>query len=271
MRRWPIVAIAVAQVVLLAFMELVFFKDPYGTEFYRMNTVFKAVTMAFTLLAVTAPVLLGWLRRRRYWLASVAAALVLAAGLPQVAALAARAIGGAWPGSWSGLAWMANGEPEVVAWLREQPRGTVIIEAVGDAYSDAARMSASSGVTAVLGWDNHEGVWRGSSINEETGRRRKAIEELYHSGDPERVRQIARELGAHLVIVGAVEKRLYTPEGVAAARRAGRVVFERGECAVVQIAEPPTAPAQAGTTGESGRGALDAGLPAPVRVAGGAA
>ncbi|HPS79059.1 MAG TPA: DUF2298 domain-containing protein [Thermoanaerobaculaceae bacterium] len=271
--RWvrPALAISLVGLVLLAFMELVFFKDPYGTEFYRMNTVFKAVTMAFTLLAVTAPVLLGWLRRRRYWLASVAAALVLAAGLPQVAALAARAIGGAWPGSWSGLAWMANGEPEVVAWLREQPRGTVIIEAVGDAYSDAARMSASSGVTAVLGWDNHEGVWRGSSINEETGRRRKAIEELYHSGDPERVRQIARELGAHLVIVGAVEKRLYTPEGVAAARRAGRVVFERGECAVVQIAEPPTAPAQAGTTGESGRGALDAGLPAPVRVAGGAA
>lgn len=271
--RWvrPALAISLVGLVLLAFMELVYFKDPYGTEFYRMNTVFKSVTMAFTFLAVTAPVLLGWLRRRRYWLASVAAALVLAAGLPQVAALAVRALGGAWPGSWSGLAWMANGEPEVVAWLRGQPRGTVIIEAVGDAYSDAARMSASSGVTAVLGWDNHEGVWRGSSINEETGRRRKAIEELYRSGDPERVRQIARELGAHLVIVGAVEKRLYTPAGVAAARRAGRVVFERGECAVVQVAEPPTTQAQARTTGKSGPGALGAQLAAHVRVAGGAA
>jgi hypothetical protein len=133
----------------------------------------------------------------------------------------------------------------------------VIIEAVGDAYSDAARMSASSGVTAVLGWDNHEGVWRGPEINDETGRRRKAIEELYRSGNPERVRQIARELGAHLVIVGAVEKRLYPPEGVAAARQAGLVVFERGECAVIRIAEPPGSAAPGEKIGDRGQGTGD--------------
>lgn len=251
-RARPALAISLVGLVLLGFMELVYFKDPYGTEYYRMNTVFKSVTMAFTFLAVTAPVLLGWLRRRRYWLASAGAVVVLAAGLPQLATLTGRAFE-ARPDSWSGLAWMAAGEPEVVAWLRGQPRGTVIVEAVGDAYSDAARMSASSGVPAVLGWDNHEGVWRGSVINEETGRRRKAIEELYRSGSPERVRQIARELGAHYVVVGAVEKRLYPPEGVVAARQAGRVVFERGECAVVQISEPPgTKPAGVAVSGDAG-------------------
>ncbi len=100
----PALALTLVPLVLLLFMELVYFKDPYGTEFYRMNTVFKSVTMAFTLLAVTAPVLLGWLRRRRYWLASAGAVVVLAAGLPQLAALAGRAfearpqVGAAWPG-----------------------------------------------------------------------------------------------------------------------------------------------------------------------------
>lgn len=230
----PALALSLVAVVLLAFMELFYLKDSYGTEFFRMNTVFKATHMAFVFLAVTAPVLLGFLRRRRYGLATAGAVLILAAGLPHLAVLGVRAFG-EWPGSWSGLSWMAPGEPEAVAWLRKRPAGTVIIEAVGDAYTDAARMSASSGVQAVLGWENHEMVWRGGSINEETGRRRRAIEELYSSGDPGRVREIALELGASLIIVGAVEERLYPPEGLDAVQRAGRVVFRRQGCSVVEI------------------------------------
>ncbi|HPW55625.1 MAG: hypothetical protein KA072_07835 [Thermoanaerobaculaceae bacterium] len=231
----PALALALVGLALLALMELIYFKDPYGTEYYRMNTVFKATHMAFVVLAVTAPVLLGFLRRRRPWLAVFSAVVVLAAGLPQLAALGVRAFGER-PGSWSGLRWMAEGEPEVVAWLRTQPRGTVLIEAVGDAYSDAARMSASSGVQAVLGWDNHEGVWRGSSINEETGRRRRAVETLYRAADPEQVRTIARELGAHLIVVGSVEERLYPEAGLDAVRGAGPVAFRAGVCTVVRIA-----------------------------------
>lgn len=231
----PVLALALVGLALLAFMELIYFKDPYGTEYYRMNTVFKATHMAFVLLAVTAPVLLGFLRRRRPWLAVAAAVVVLAAGLPQLGALAVRAFG-EWPGSWGGLRWMAEGEPEVVAWLRTQPRGTVLIEAVGDAYSDAARMSASSGVQAVLGWDNHEGVWRGPSINEETGRRRRAVETLYRAADPEQVRRIAHELGAHLIVVGSVEERLYPGPGLDVVRGAGPVAFRAGVCTVVRIA-----------------------------------
>lgn len=244
----PVLALALVALVLLAFMEVIYFKDPYGEEYYRMNTVFKATHMAFVFLAVTGPVLLGFLRRRRLWLAVTVAGVVLAASLPQLGALAVRAYGH-WPGSWSGLAWMAEGEPEVVAWLRTQPPGTVLIEAVGDAYSDAARMSASSGVPAVLGWDNHEGVWRGPSINEETARRRRAVETLYSAGDPEQVRQIARELGAQLVVVGSVEERLYPPEGLAAVRRAGPVAFQAGGCTVVRIVS-----AGESGTGEQGTG-----------------
>lgn len=231
----PVLALALVGLALLAFMELVYFKDPYGDEYYRMNTVFKATHMAFVLLAVTAPVLLGFLRRRRPWLAATAAALVLAAGLPQLGALAVRAYGQR-PASWGGLQWMAEGEPEVVAWLRTQPPGTVLVEAVGDAYSDAARMSASSGVQAVLGWDNHEGVWRGPSIGDETGRRRRAVETLYRASDPEEVRRIARELGAHLVVVGSVEERLYPGAGLDVVRRAGPAAFRAGVCTVVRVA-----------------------------------
>jgi YYY domain-containing protein len=235
-RGRPVFALALVPLALLAFMELVYFKDPYGTEFYRMNTVFKASHLAFTMLAVVAPVLLGWLRRRRAVVAYAGAVLVLLAGLPQFVTLAGRALASPVAG-WGGLGWMAPGEPAAAGWLRGQPAGSVLIEGVGDAYSDAARMSAASGVPAVLGWENHEGVWRGGNIGDETGRRKAQIDRLYKCGDPAEARRIARELGASFIVIGSVERRLYPPEGLEAVSRSGKVLFRSGECVVVSARE----------------------------------
>ena len=215
-------------------MEIVYFKDPYGAEFYRMNTVFKATHMAFTFLAVVGPVLLGWLHRRRALVAVIGAALVVLSGLPQLAALTGRALGAS-AGSWGGLGWMAPGEAAAAAWLRGQPRGTVLIEGIGNAYSDAARMSSASGVPAVLGWENHEGVWRGGAIGGETAGRKAQIEQLYRCGNPSEVQKIAQGLAARYVVVGSVESRLYPEEGLKAVVQAGRAAFKDGACTIVEM------------------------------------
>ena len=233
-RARPVLALSLVPLALLAFMEVVYFKDPYGAEFYRMNTVFKATHMAFTFLAVVGPVLLGWLRRRRAMVAAAGAALVIVSGLPQLAALTGRAFAAS-AVSWGGLGWMAPGEAAAAAWLREQPRRTVLVEGVGSAYSDAARMSSASGVPAVLGWENHEGVWRGGAIGGETARRKAQIEQLYRCGNPGEVRAIAQGLGARLVVVGSVESRLYPESGLKAVVQAGRTVFNDGACAIVEM------------------------------------
>ncbi|MBZ5588582.1 MAG: DUF2298 domain-containing protein [Acidobacteriia bacterium] len=230
----PALALTLVPLALLGFMEVVYFKDPYGTEFYRMNTVFKATHMAFTFLAVVGPVLLGWMRRRRAALAVGGAALVLMAGLPQFAALTGRALSTRQP-DWQGLGWMATGESEAAVWLRGQPRGTVVVEGIGNAYSDAARMSSVSGVPAVLGWENHEGVWRGGTIGPETGRRKAQIERLYRCGDPREVHQIAQSLGARFVVVGSVESRLYPEAGLKAVLQSGRAAFKSGVCTLVEV------------------------------------
>ncbi len=235
-RGRPVFALTLVPLALLSFMEVVYFKDPYGTEFYRMNTVFKASHLGFTLLAVVVPVLLGWLYRRRGALAVAGAALVLLAGLPQLVCLAERALASPVAG-WGGLSWMAPGEKEAAGWLRRLPRGAVLVEGVGDAYSDAARMSSASGVPAVLGWENHEGVWRGGNIGEETGRRKAEISRLYSSGRPEEVRTVARALGATVIVVGSVERRLYPQAGLDAVLKSGRVVFQAGQCTIVSPRE----------------------------------
>ena len=230
----PALAVTLVPLALLGLMEILYFKDPYGTEFYRMNTVFKATHMAFTLLAVVAPVLLGWLRHRRAALAVAGAALLVAAGVPQLAALATRAAGTAHP-DWSGLGWMAPGDADAAAWLRGRPPGTVIVEAIGNAYSDAARMSSASGVPAVLGWDNHESVWRGGKIGPETGRRKALVEQLYRCGDSAQARRIAQELGARYVVVGGVESRTYPEAGLRAVLAVGPAAFRSEACTVVEV------------------------------------
>jgi YYY domain-containing protein len=233
-RGRPVLALTLVPLALLAIMEIVYFKDPYGAEFYRMNTVFKATHMAFTFLAVVGPVLLGWLHRRRALVAVIGAALVVLSGLPQLAALTGRALGAS-AGSWGGLGWMAPGEAAAAAWLRGQPRGTVLIEGIGNAYSDAARMSSASGVPAVLGWENHEGVWRGGAIGGETAGRKAQIEQLYRCGNPSEVQKIAQGLAARYVVVGSVESRLYPEEGLKAVVQAGRAAFKDGACTIVEM------------------------------------
>ena len=51
-----------------------------------------------------------------------------------------------------GLRWMPAGDRALVAELRQQAPGTVLVEAVGGAYSDYGRLSSASGVPAFLGW-----------------------------------------------------------------------------------------------------------------------
>jgi YYY domain-containing protein len=78
----PALGLTLGALALLVGMELVFLRDPYGVEFYRMNTVFKSVHVVFLFLGVATPALLGWLRRRRPLLAVAGATVVVLTSLP---------------------------------------------------------------------------------------------------------------------------------------------------------------------------------------------
>ncbi len=233
-RARPAWALTLVALVLLLAMELVYVRDPYAGELYRMNTVFKATHVSFTLLAVTAPALLGWLRRRRAALAAVAAALLLISGLPHLAALAGR-VGSVPANGWAGLGWMAPGEAGAAHWLFRQPGPIVLVEAVGEAYSDAARIASASGLPVVLGWENHERVWRGGVVEAELRRRHQAVDALYAARSPQAVRALAAQLGATHIVIGSVERRTYPDLDVPALRAAGTVVFAAGECEIVRV------------------------------------
>jgi uncharacterized membrane protein len=141
-----------------------------------------------------------------------------------------------------GLAWMDPADRAIVRFLRDQPHGTTIIEAVGGAYSEYARISSASGVPALLGWANHEMVWRGHGINDETERRRRLVNTVYRSDETREVAEAVERAGVDFVIIGALEIRDFQPVHLEVLRSAGSIVFDENGGQVIAFGDRRAGP-----------------------------
>jgi uncharacterized membrane protein len=218
------VALAALGVFLLLIPEILYIEDGYGERLHRMNTVFKSYIQAWMFLALALPVLIGLCVPRRVW-RRVAVALLLVPVLPHLLWVILNQVSDR-PLGLDGLAWMSKGDRAIVEFLRDQPPGVSIIEAVGGPYSEYARLSANSGVPAYLGWENHELVWRGHGVTETTGRRRELVEAVYGSADPVQIRELVRRAGVDFVAIGSLERQDHPGEALEAVRAAGEVVLD---------------------------------------------
>ncbi len=216
--------------------EFVFLRDLFGN---RMNTIFKFYFQAWQLWSLAAAfgatVMLQELRRAWKWAYSLALALMLLVGLAfpvfalpnktanfQIPAFrqllaAARAAGDSAPLRTAASVWTLDGAqlfhrqyPDDAAaadWLATAPDG-VIAEAVGGQYSDYARMSAYSGLPAVVGWIGHEDQWRGT-FDEQRQRGERDIPRLYQTNNWDEARAIIEKYNIRYLVVGTLERRTY--------------------------------------------------------------
>ncbi|MCK5379108.1 MAG: hypothetical protein KAJ78_06870 [Acidobacteria bacterium] len=223
----PALALAALGLFLFLVPELVYLEDGYGDKLHRMNTIFKAYFQGWMLLAVTLPVLIrlggGNDRGRRLLLAAVTVA-----ALPHLIGAAVSSYGADVHGL-DGLTWLAPEDRAIVEVLRRQPPGTTMVEAVGGAYSEYARLASASGVPTFLGWPNHEMVWRGPDILPETRRRQEIVRSIYNVEDRETIRRLVREAEVDCVAIGMIEKRDFDAAALEVLRSAGDTVISCGE------------------------------------------
>jgi len=225
--------------------ELVYVRDSFaGSRLFRMNTVFKLGFQAWLLLAVAGACVVlwagEWLPRavRALWGLPLLALLGLSVVFP-VAGTYARKDGFAGAPHLDGLRWLAEsapGDPAAIAWLRDEaPRGSVVLESVGDDYSafGHARISTFTGLPTVLGWPGHEVQW-----DHDPGTRRDDVERLYTLTDPAPARPLLRRYRVRFVVVGPLERTDYGDAGVAKWDALGRRVFEREGTAVWELTPP---------------------------------
>jgi uncharacterized membrane protein len=213
--------------LLLAACEVVFIRDFYGGALQRMNTVFKLYYQAWLLFAAGGSVAAFWLFRRlrrgrgepggqiAYWAFVAGSALLLLATwqFPYKVTLL-RTNNFQNVASLDGMDWMRRFHPEDYAaaqWLREHAasaggRAPVILEASGGPYSEYARMATQTGFPTVLGWDQHENLWRGAAINAEVDQRKKDVDAIYTSATMTDARPLLDKYDVAYIVVGYLER-----------------------------------------------------------------
>ncbi len=90
----------------------------------------------------------------------------------------------------------------------------VIAEAIGPAYhAEYGRVGALTGLPILLGWENHEGQWRGPTYNAVVGTRPQDIRTLYTDPRWETVQPIINQYGIDYIFYGSSERAEYGVTG----------------------------------------------------------
>ena len=209
---------------LAAIPELIFVRDFFGPPYQRMNTVFKIYYQAWPVLAAASgPAIylifreLAKLENKRRLATEVAFSVVFAAFI--FVAMSYSVITGnariphkPQP-TLDGLDFARSQDPQeilAVEWLKSNaPAGSVIVEATGNGYGDSGRVSAWSGIPAVIGWRQHEQLWRKG--HPEVQARTADVDSLYRGLPPDGALAILRRYGVSHVYVGWLERNKYGP------------------------------------------------------------
>ncbi len=235
---------------LIALCEVFFLRDVFAGNYPRMNTVFKFYFQAWALLSIASgaglffvlesfrPLKTASLALRRVqggvkvvWVLCLLALLVAGSAYPLSAPEARYALSSPSgqgfylqrTNSLDGLNYLqtdsANpGDYAAIRWLNANVQGDpVIVEAVGDDYSNAGRISAFTGLPTPMGWIGHEIQWRLNWINKgsnavEFQRRGTDIDTIYKSPDSAMVLSLMAHYNAQYLYVGPVEFAKYAAD-----------------------------------------------------------
>jgi uncharacterized membrane protein len=174
--------------------------------------------------------------RRLGWLAVTTVILAAALVYPVTVAFE-RTDGFRNAQSLNGLIHVQRSDPleyEAIQWLNQNVEGTpVILEAVGDDFSEAARVSSRTGLPTIIGWVGHEIQWRGrpddgggSASDTPFTDRPDDVAEIYTTSDLETAKSLLRKYEVEYVYVGRLEREKYGEEGLVKFREFMAPVFE---------------------------------------------
>ena len=203
-----------AGVTALLACELFFLKDSYGEKLYRMNTVFKLYFQGWTILAIASPWASAACCSRTWRWAPMPRAITVAAGAAgrRLGVLSARhhlrspaaRRTRRWTATPTWRAIIPTTMPPSNGCARTCRAGTVILEATGDPYSYFARFSSNTGLPTVLGWANHEGLWRGH--DNMVMQRRDHVMRIYSATTLAEVQPLLDRYNVRYIVVGDLER-----------------------------------------------------------------
>jgi hypothetical protein len=157
--------------VMLLVSECVFMDDIYSGKFERFNTTLKWWSWWISGMLITTGALnLASRQKLCRWGTAVALVLLCTYAFDLGARFASRF---SRPhGRLEGTHWMTRkkGWSAVLSYLSEQPRGVVMQRLTDRAFTEEPAIATFSGHAALLGWPEHELLWRGRQADIEVRR-----------------------------------------------------------------------------------------------------
>lgn len=226
--------------VILLFCEVFYLKDNMGDQYFRMNTVFKLYITAWILFSAATAGMLGrillplvnnpsW--STRIIEGSIPLILLLLLVLPTV--VTATHAGPHTP-TMDGLAWLSASHSDdlaAVTWLRSQEGNLTLVEAEGGDYGYYSRISAFTGIPALLGWPFHESMWRNDTPSGWYNQRVTAIRDIYE--EPLKSVDLMKLYHIDLLYVGPTEYEKYN---VSLPETGLSPVFHQGAVTIYRVA-----------------------------------
>ncbi len=231
-----VLALMILAIALTFATELVTLQNDTG----RQNTIFKLYMQAWILFSVVSGVGLAWLLRaserwrayiRSPWLGFAALLLSLAALYPVMATqgkIAMRMVPQA-SHSLNGMEYMKQavygyGEKAIpliddyklITWLQDNIKGTpVILEAQMPEYQLGSRIAMYTGFPTVLGYRYHQTQQRSlDPLPNLVNGRMANVGGIYNTDSVTVARSILRFYNVEYIIVGDLERAVYTPTGL---------------------------------------------------------
>jgi YYY domain-containing protein len=214
-RTWH--ALAICGLILLVVPECVYLNDLYSSPYERLNTVFKLHYAAWVLLLSVSCYAVLRLNaslqkvspRRGPLLLSI---LVMFFFVFPVLAIEERLSNGPESLTLNSFEPLEKAYPmdmELVAWLNGKIQaGDVCLELPGRSYSWSSRISALSGCPTIIGWEQHQMLWRPGSNTHD----RAVDAALFYTTEDDTVRKkLLDKYKITWVIIGEQEQQIFSP------------------------------------------------------------
>jgi len=240
----PLAMVAVSG-LLIAVPEVIYVKDIYIKDYHRANTMFKLTYQSFVMMSLVFGVTVGSLfgrgkkeegRRKRGIGLAILLTVFSAHMIYPFYAINSYYNGFKNYQGLYGLRWLSRQYPndyKALLWLKDikSKNDFSILEAVGESYTDFARMSAFSGFPTVLGWRVHEWLWRGGF--DIPAQRTEEVRKMYESPFDQESLRLLEQYKVRYIIIGDLERKTYKiPENI---NDLGKVVFQSENTEIIEF------------------------------------
>lgn len=228
--------------ILIVIPEFLYVKDIYIVSYHRANTMFKLVYQSFMMYALCVGYIIIRIstaikhRGVKILFSFLCLALLLSPLIyPYFAVRSYYGNLKIYRGL-EGLGFLKNSSPDdyqAVLWLNENISGQpVVLEAVGDSYTQYNRVSALTGLPTVEGWLVHEWLWRGGF--DEPGKRASEVKTIYETQDINPAKSLLEKYQVKYVFLGTKEQERYQVTE-SKFKNLGEVIFSQGSTRIYRL------------------------------------